>query len=92
MDLAVFLSRREQGQMNLAERTVWGELLHHSDRGCQSTNDAYQQTLKTLGSECSMSRTGNGYDPAVAERFLWSLNPEWTKKRGGRQFRCARQE
>ena len=34
------------------------ELLHHSDRGCQYTSDAYQQTLKTLGIECSMSRTG----------------------------------
>jgi putative transposase len=54
-------------------------LLHHSDRGCQYTSDAYQQTLRTLGIECSMSRTGNCYDNAVMERFFWSLKHEWTK-------------
>ena len=54
-------------------RPTGSELLHHSDRGCQYTSDAYQQTLKTLGIECSMSRTGNCYDNAVAERFFWSL-------------------
>jgi len=56
-----------------------GELLHHSDRGCQYTSDSYQRTLKTLGIECSMSRRGNCYDNAVAERFFWSLKHEWTK-------------
>ncbi len=54
-------------------------LLHHSDRGCQYTSDAYQQTLKTLGITCSMSRTGCCYDNAVMERFFWSLKHEWTK-------------
>ena len=54
------------------------ELLHHSDRGCQYTSDGYQRTLKTLGMECSMSRRGNCYDNAVAERFFWSLKHEWT--------------
>jgi putative transposase len=54
------------------------ELLHHSDRGCQYTSDTYQQTLRTLGIECSMSRTGECYDNAVAERFFWSLKHEWT--------------
>jgi putative transposase len=54
-------------------------LLHHSDRGCQYTSDAYQQTLRILGIDCSMSRTGCCYDNAVAERFFWSLKHEWTK-------------
>lgn len=62
-----------------ARRPVGSELLHHSDRGCQYTSDAYQQTLQVLGIECSMSRTGNCYDNAVAERFFWSLKHEWTK-------------
>ncbi len=53
-------------------------LLHHSDRGCQYTSDAYQQTLRTLGITCSMSRTGNCYDNAAMERFFWSLKYEWT--------------
>jgi len=56
-----------------------GQLLHHSDRGCQYTSASYQRTLQTLGIECSMSRTGNCYDNAVAERFFWSLKHEWTK-------------
>jgi len=57
------------------------ELLHHSDRGCQYTSDAYQQTLRTLGITCSMSRTGCCYDTpggAAMERFFWSLKQEWT--------------
>ena len=53
-------------------------LLHHSDRGCQYTSNAYQQTLRTLGITCSMSRTGNCWDNAVMERFFWSLKYEWT--------------
>ena len=55
------------------------QLLHHSDRGCQYTSTAYQQTLRTLGIECSMSRTGNCWDNAAMERFFWSLKHEWTK-------------
>lgn len=62
-----------------SRRPLRGELLHHSDRGCQYTSDDYQKTLKTLGIEGSMSRTGNCYDNAVAERFFWSLKHEWTK-------------
>jgi putative transposase len=53
-------------------------LLHHSDRGCQYTSDAYQKILRTLGIECSMSRTGCCYDNAAMERFFWSLKHEWT--------------
>jgi putative transposase len=54
------------------------QLLHHSDRGCQYTSDAYQHTLQTLGITCSMSRTGCCYDNAAMERFFWSLKQEWT--------------
>jgi putative transposase len=54
-------------------------LLHHSDRGCQYTSDAYQRTLQTLGITCSMSRRGDCYDNAMMERFFWSLKHEWTK-------------
>ena len=58
-----------------------GKLLHHSDRGCQYTSDGYQQTLRTLDVEVSMSRRGNCYDNAVMERFFWSLKHEWTNWR-----------
>lgn len=53
-------------------------LLHHSDRGCKYTSDAYQKTLATLGITCSMSRRGCCYDNAAMERFFWSLKHEWT--------------
>jgi putative transposase len=61
-----------------SRRPDGAKLLHHSDRGCQYTSDAYQQTLRTLGIQCSMSRTGCCYDNAVMERFFWSLKHEWT--------------
>lgn len=54
-------------------------LIHHSDRGCQYTSQAFQEILRTLNITCSMSRTGCCYDNAVAERFFWSLKHEWTK-------------
>lgn len=61
-----------------SRRPRGGQLLHHSDRGCQYTSDAYQQTLRLLGIACSMSRTGCCYDNAAMERFFWSLKHEWT--------------
>ena len=69
---------------------VGKELLHHSDRGCQYTSDAYQQTLRALGIECSMSRTGECYDNAVAERFFWSLKHEWTNHESFDNLEAAR--
>lgn len=66
------------------------KLLHHSDRGCQYTSNAYQHTLRTLGIECSMSRRGNCYDNAVIERFFWSLKHEWTKHESFENLEDAR--
>jgi len=54
------------------------QLLHHSDRGCQYTSDAYRGMLKRLGITVSMSHVGYCYDNAVMERFFWSLKHEWT--------------
>ena len=54
-------------------------LVHHSDRGCQYTSDAFQKIMRTTNITCSMSRTGCCYDNAVVERFFWSLKHEWTK-------------
>jgi putative transposase len=71
-------------------RPTGQQLLHHSDRGCQYTSDAYQQTLRTLGIQCSMSRTGCCYDNAVMERFFWSLKHEWTNHERFHNFEEAR--
>lgn len=70
------------GALKLAieqRRPEGSSLIHHSDRGCQYTSEAFQQILKTMNITCSMSRTGCCYDNAVAERFFWSLKHEWTK-------------
>jgi putative transposase len=66
------------------------QLLHHSDRGCQYTSDAYQQTLRTLGITCSMSRTGDCYDNAAMERFFWSLKHEWSNHNQFADLQAAR--
>ena len=73
-----------------ARRPHGQQLLHHSDRGCQYTSDDYQATLRTLGIECSMSRTGNCYDNAAMERFFWSLKHEWTKHESFDDLEAAR--
>ena len=73
-----------------SRRPIGSELLHHSDRGCQYTSDAYQQTLRLLGIECSMSRRGECHDNAVAERFFWSLKHEWTKHETFENLEAAR--
>lgn len=51
-------------------------LLHHSDRGCQYTSDAYRSELKALGITVSMSRKGNCWDNAVAESFFATMKRE----------------
>ncbi len=73
-----------------ARRPDGKQLLHHSDRGCQYTSDAYRHTLKTLGIECSMSRTGSCYDNAAMERFFWSLKHEWTNHESFANLATAR--
>ncbi len=53
-------------------------------------SDAYQHALRTLGIQCSMSRTGNCYDNAAMERFFWSLKHEWTKHESCDTLEAAR--
>ena len=60
----------------LASRSVPEGLVHHSDRGVQYTSNAYVETLKKAGIQISMSRRGNPYDNAKAERFIRTLKYE----------------
>jgi len=63
--------------MALRERRVRdGELVHHSDRGCQYTAAAYQVLLTRHDIRCSMSRTGNCLDNAMAESFNATVKRE----------------
>ena len=50
--------------------------LHHSDRGCQYTSDAYQRLLTQHHVICSMSRRGDCWDNAPVESFFRSLKVE----------------
>ena len=51
-------------------------LVVHSDRGSQYASDQYQALLTEHGFVCSMSRKGNCWDNAVAERFFLNLKME----------------
>jgi transposase InsO family protein len=66
--------------MALTQRKPGTGLLHHSDRGCQYTSEAYQDFLKAHGIQVSMSRKGNCWDNAVMERFFGTLKRECTSR------------
>ncbi len=51
-------------------------LLHHTDRGSPSASDEYQAALKANGIVCSMSRSGDCWDNAVAESFFSTLKSD----------------
>lgn len=64
-------------RMALRERQ-WrpGELVHHSDRGTQYAAGDYVAVLEQNEILISMSRKGNPYDNAKAERFMRTLKEE----------------
>ena len=64
-------------RMALARRRpAAGELLHHSDRGCQYASDDYQHLLARSGIACSMSGRGDCWDNAPMESFWATLKTE----------------
>jgi putative transposase len=62
--------------MALQQRHPAAELVVHSDRGAQYASAQYQALLASKGFICSMSRKGNCWDNAVAERFFLNLKME----------------
>jgi transposase InsO family protein len=62
--------------MALAARKVEAGLVHHSGRWAQYASAAYTDLLKEQGIRISMSRCGNPYDNAQAERFMRTLKYE----------------
>jgi putative transposase len=64
-------------RMALAQRGWKAEgLIHHSDRGVQYASTEYTQLLEKNDIQISMSRRGNPYDNARAERFMRTLKEE----------------
>jgi transposase InsO family protein len=56
-------------------------LVHHTDRGCQYTAATYQAALAARGLVCSMSRSGDSLDNAMAESFFATLKAELCDRR-----------
>jgi len=63
-------------QMALATRPVKPGLMHHSDQGKQYAAADYVSLLVKHQIRISMSRTGNPYDNAKAERFMRTVKYE----------------
>jgi len=59
-----------------ARRPAQGSLIHHSDRGVQYACSDYAALLQRHDIQPSMSRVGNPYDNAKAERFMRTLKEE----------------
>lgn len=63
-------------RMAIQQRQPAPGLIVHSDRGSQYASALYQGLLAEHGFVCSMSRKGNCWDNAVAERFFLNLKME----------------
>lgn len=63
-------------RLALAQRTPAPGLIFHSDRGSQYASAEFQQLLQEHAAVSSMSRVGNCWDNAVAERFFLNLKME----------------
>ena len=62
--------------MKQEKKRVAAKLQLHSDQGFQYTSQAYFQLTKQYGITPSMSRKGNPYDNAMAEKFFSILKTE----------------
>jgi transposase InsO family protein len=68
--------------MALGRRQPTGRaLVHHTDRGCQYTAARYRAALAAHGISCSMSRSGDCYDNAMAESFFATFKSELIDRR-----------
>ena len=65
-------------------------LIHHSDRGTQYACSEYTEVLAAYKITASMSRVGNPYDNAKAERFMRTLKDEQVDGTLYRDLRHAR--
>ena len=63
-------------RMAIQQRQSEPGLIVHSDRGSQYASHEYQALLNQHSIICSMSRKGNCWDNAVAERFFLNLKME----------------
>jgi putative transposase len=69
-------------RMAVARRRPARTLIHHTDRGCQYTSEAYTTVLESHGIRSSLSRPGNCWDNAVAESFFSTLKLDLVYRHG----------
>jgi putative transposase len=78
-------------RMALHQRSWKAEgLIHHSDRGVQYASTEYTGLLEQNDIQISMSRRGNPYDNARAERFMRTLKEEEVQETTYRNLEDAR--
>lgn len=58
-----------------------GQLVHHSDRGCQYTSYAFGRHLRKSGVLASMGSVADAFDNAMAETFFATLKTELVYRR-----------
>jgi putative transposase len=63
-------------QALVTRRYAWGQLLFHSDQGCQYTSAIFQDYLRERGIRGSMSRRGQCWDNAPNESLFRSFKRE----------------
>jgi putative transposase len=66
--------------MAVTQRRPVGELVAHSDHGCQYTSLVYGTYAKGSGVDLSMGSIGDPWDNAVAETFFASLEKELLRR------------
>lgn len=67
-------------EMALEQRRP-GEVIHHSDHGCQYTSLAFGKRCGEMGVRPSMGSVGDAYDNAMAESFFATLECELLDRR-----------
>jgi putative transposase len=60
----------------LYDRETDGQLIHHSDRGCQYLSITYTERLAVAGIEPSVGSRGDSYDNALAETIIGLFKTE----------------
>lgn len=74
--------------LDALEMAIWrqdlscGDLIHHSDAGCQYTSFRYSERLVEAGIAASIGSVGDSYDNAMAEALIGSYKAELVKPRG----------
>jgi putative transposase len=63
-------------EMALWNRRPAGEIIHHSDHGCQYTSLAFGSRCRRAGGNLSMGSVGDCFDNAMVESFFATLDCE----------------